>query len=219
MRTVPRLKGLKKWAENELCAGRLMKAPTANQKVDTINRQQPKCYLAWMPSRTDAYGGIVEQDVQSVVPGIIILPKGSYAQHIEEKRFDRYNKVSRPLTLGSTLSIDMLFSVWEPGIRLPGFVDSARNGNADMNLIREGTEEGLFTLLDWMDDCKELLLSTKVIPGTDLYVENEDSIVYSLFTDQSFVVDKRPIYYGFITVTFNGYADTKPDSGTDQLLL
>lgn len=219
MRTVQRLQGLKKWAEKELCEGRLMKAPPADQKVDTINRQEPKCYLGWMPSRMDAAGGMMEPEIHSVVPSIIILPKGSYAQHIEEKRFDRYNKVSRPATLGSTLSIDMLFSVWEPGIRLPGFVESAKSDNADMSLIKEGTEEGLFTLLNWMDDCKEMLLSTKKIPETDLYVENEDSIIYSLYTDQSFVTDKRPIYYGFITVTFNGYADTKPDTDTNQLLL
>ena len=47
---------------------------------------------------------------------------------------------------------------------------------------------------------------------------NEASMVYSLYTDQSFVVDKRPIYYGFVTVNFNCYADEGTNSGIDKLL-
>jgi len=86
-----------------------------------------------------------------------------------------------------------------------------------MSLFVEGTEQGLFTLTDWMDDCIEKLLGAKFIPKTDLFV-NEATMAYSLYTDQSFVVDKRPLYYGFVTVTFNCYAEEGVNNSLDQYL-
>ncbi|MBQ9741371.1 MAG: hypothetical protein IJV91_10615 [Kiritimatiellae bacterium] len=218
MRTVERLQGLKAWAEKNLCKGRTMKAPAANMNIGEIVRQEPRCYLAFAPSRMDSTG-ILQEDPISVCPGIIIMPNASYAKYMEEKRFDRYNNVHRPSLMGSHLSVSILFSVYEPGVRLPGFIDSMdeHGKGLDMSLIMEGTEQGLFTLLDWMDDCKEALLRDKMIPNTDLSVE-EETMMYSLYTDQSYVVDRRPIYYGFINVSFNGYADHGTPS-TDKFLL
>lgn len=216
MRTVPRLQQLKKWAEENLCQGRMMKAPGKHMHVGEIVMQEPKCYLAWMPARPDETGNL-SLDVSHVTPGIIIMPKGSYAKRVEEKRFDRYSNVHRPKELGQELAVDILFSVYEPGIRMPGFIESVEKDQLDMSLIQEGTEEGLFTLLNWMDDCKELLIGQRSIPGTDLSVD-EESIIYSLYTDQSFVVDKRPIYYGFITVGFNGYAEDGHNKTIEQYL-
>lgn len=219
MRTTERLRGLKKWVEENLCAGRVMKAPAPNGAINEIVRQEPRCYLGWAPARKDTTGFLIE-DPSSVSPGIIVMPKQAYAKYMEEKRFDRYNNVHRPSLMGSHLSVDILFSVYEPGTRLPGFIDSAgdRGQGLDMSLIMEGTEQGLMTLVDWMDDCKEALLRDKLIPGTDLSVE-EESITYSLYTDQSYVVDRRPIYYGFVSAVFNGYADQGANPSTNQLLV
>jgi len=219
MRTVERLKGLKKWVETNLCEDRMMKAPGENGSIAEIVRQQPKCYLAWAPMRKDQTGYIID-DTLSVCPGIIIMPNPAYAKYMEEKRFDRYNNVHRPSLMGSHLAVSILFSVYEPGIRLPGFIDSVgeHGQGLDMELIMEGTQEGLFTLLDWMDDCKECLLRDKMIPKTDLSVE-EETITYSLLTDQQYVVDRRPIYYGFINVSFNGYADSGANPSTLEHLL
>ena len=124
---------------------------------------------------------------------------------MEEKRFDRYNNVHRPQEMGQHLAVSILFSVYEPGVRLPGFVDSVgeKGAGLDTSLILEGTEQGLFTLMNWMDDCMEKLLGQKMIPKTDLFVQ-EDTVTYSLYTDQSYVVDRRPIYYGFVNVVFGG---------------
>ena len=218
MRTVERLQGLKAWAEKNLCTGRIMKAPGANMNIGEIARKEPHCYLAFAPSRMDSTG-MLQEDPFGVCPGIIIMPNASYAKYMEEKRFDRYNNVHRPSLMGSHLSVSILFSVYEPGVRLPGFIDSMdeHGKGLDMSLIMEGTEQGLFTLLDWMDDCKEALLRDKMIPHTDLSVE-EETVMYSLYTDQSYVVDRRPIYYGFINVSFNGYADHGTPS-TDKFLL
>ena len=219
MRFSERLTGLKNWTYKELCKGRMMKAPAENMDIGTINRQEPPVYLAWAPARVDKAGNLKEIPL-STVPGILIMPNQTYAKYMEEKRFDRYNNVHRPSMMGSHLSVSILFSVYEPGIRLPGFIDSVGESGQglDMSLMIEGTEEGLFTLLDWMDDCKEGLLRDKMIPGTDLSVE-EETMTSGLYTDQSYVVDRRPIYYGFVNVSFNGYADQGANPSTNQYLL
>lgn len=207
MRFSERLRGLKEWVYSELCKGKQMKAPAANMDIGTIQRQEPPCYLGWAPARVDATGQLQEIPM-STVPGIVIMPNQTYAKYMEEKRFDRYNNVHRPQEMGQHLAVSILFSVYEPGVRLPGFIESVgENGNGlDMSLIMEGTEQGLFTLMNWMDDCMEALLGQKMIPKTDLFVQ-EDSVTYSLYTDQSYVVDRRPIYYGFVNVVFGCYAE------------
>ena len=218
MRTVERLKGLKAWIEKNLCDGRMMKAPPPDGSITDRRQQKPQCYLAWAPSRKDATGFYTDDSI-SVAPGIIVMPRPAYAEYMEEKRFDRYNNVHRPSLIGSHLSVDILFIVYEPGIQLPGFIDSAgENGEQlDMSLIKEGTEEGLFTLLDWMDDCKEALLRDEEIPNTDLMVDKE-TVVTSLYSDQNYVVDRRPLFYGFVSVTFNGYADRGRAPSVDSFL-
>ena len=179
MRTSERLRKLKAWFIRELCEGRMLKAPAPDFDVMKIERKEPECFLAWTPTRPDQYGRIFEEPMQAC-PSIILMPKTAHVKYTEEKRFDRYNNIHRAQELGQTLSIDALFSVYEPGIRMPGFIDSAdERRSLDMTLLREGTEEGLFTLMNWMDDCMEKLLGQKCIPGTDLFV-NESSMVYSL---------------------------------------
>lgn len=217
MRTSERLRKLKKWVEAELCAGRQMKAPAPDMDITKIVRQEPRCYLAWQPTRPDQTGNL-NIDPINVCPGILIMPKAAHAKYVEEKRFDRYNNVHRPQELGQGLSVDILFSVYEPGVRLPGFIDSAESENGlDMSLFMEGTEQGLFTLTDWMDDCIEKMLGSKFIPQTDLFV-NQASMLYSLYTDQSFVVDKRPLYYGFVTVDFSCYAEEGVNNSLENFL-
>ena len=219
MRTHTRLEALKKWLTTELCEGREMKAPAPNMNIGEIVRQEPKVYLAWAPARLDSTGQLRE-DPASVCPGIIVMPNQSYGKYMEEKRFDRYNNVHRPPDMGQHLSVSILFSVYEPGIRLPGFIESVgKNGQGlDMSLIKEGTEQGLFTLVDWMDDCMEALLRDRSIPGTDLFLE-ENTMTYSLYTDQSYVTDRRPIYYGFINVTFGCYASEGVNSEVKNMLI
>lgn len=218
MRFTERLTGLKNWITKELCEGREMKAPAPNMNIGEIVRQEPRCYLAWAPARIDQTGKMREDPV-SVVPGILVMPNQAYAKYMEEQRFDRYNNVHRPSNMGQHLSVSILFSVYEPGVRLPGFIDSMdENGQGlDMSLIMEGTEEGLYTLMNWMDDCMSKLLAQKMIPKTDLWVE-ETTMTYSLYTDQSYVVDRRPVYYGFVNVSFGCYADEGPNPSIDQYL-
>ena len=187
-----------------------MKAPGERNDIRDVREQEPRCFLAWQPTRPDR-SGFRESDPFSVCPSILIMPNAGHFKYVEERRFDRYKGIHRPQELGDTLNVSILFSVYEPGVRLPGFKDD--NGNVDMTRIIEGTEQGLFTLLDWMDDLQQALLATKIIPHSDLFL-SEETGVRSLYTDQSFVVDKRPIYYGFINVEFKCYAD---DGGTTTI--
>lgn len=218
MRFSERLTGLKNWTYKELCKGRMMKAPAENMDIGTINRQEPPVYLAWAPARVDKAGNLKEIPL-STVPGILIMPNQTYAKYMEEKRFDRYNNVHRPQEMGQHLAVSILFSVYEPGVRLPGFVDSVgeKGAGLDTSLILEGTEQGLFTLMNWMDDCMEKLLGQKMIPKTDLFVQ-EDTVTYSLYTDQSYVVDRRPIYYGFVNVVFGCHANEGYNPDIEKLL-
>lgn len=218
MRTRERLQGLKAWCIKNLCEGRKMKAPPPNMDLTQIIRKEPSCYLGWAPARLNENGQFQTEAV-NVCPGILIMPNQAYGKYTEEKRFDRYNNIHRPQEMGQHLSVSILFSVYEPGIRLPGFAESAgeQGQGMDMSLILEGTEQGLFALVDWMDDCMVALIGQKEIPHTDLAVE-EDSITYSLYTDQNYVVDRRPIYYGFVNVTFLGYAEEGKDPDYEKFL-
>lgn len=218
MRFTERLRGLKQWAYHELCEGRVMKAPAANMDIGTIQRQEPPVYLAWAPARMDSTGNLQEIPL-STVPGILIMPNQTYAKYMEEKRFDRYNNVHRPQEMGQHLAVSILFCVYEPGIRLSGFIESVgeKGQGLDTSLLLEGTEEGLFTLMNWMDDCMEKLLGQKMIPHTDLFVQ-EETVTYSLYTDQQYVTDRRPIYYGFVNVVFSCHAEEPYNPEIERLL-
>ncbi len=208
MNTYARLKGLRDLLYGRLCSGREMKAPGPQGDLTEIVTQEPGCYIGFAPGRMDRTGYQPAQDVTSAVPSIIIMPSRSYADYMEEKRFDRYNNVKRPQDLGQHLSVCILFQIYEPGVRLPGFAAGAdeTGRGLDMTKFMEGTEQGMMTLLDWMDEAKALLIGMDTVPGTDLFLYRE-SAVYSPYEDQNYIVDRRPIFIGYINVDFGCYAE------------
>lgn len=216
MRTVERLRKLQRWTYDTVCRGREMKTPAPNMDVRQIARQEPKVFLAYQPMRPDDSNFTGEIDPLNVSPGIIIAPTFGYLKYMEEQRFDRYNDVHRPKEMGQSLCCQVLFFVYEDGIRLPGFVESANSGAYDMSLMAEGTQDGLETLLNWMDDFKDALLSQKTIPDTDMFL-NEAECQYGLYSDQKFVADRRPAFIGMVTVTFQCHADEYNDEVTKLL--
>ena len=218
MRTFERLRKMKAWFEKELCEGRELKAPVPTQgntyapSITDFTRTEPRVFLAWQPMRPNEPGKADASDPYSVCPAITIMPVSGYVRYVQEKRFDRYQKVHRPQEMGQSLTVQILFSVYEPGVRMPGFADGYDAKNPDMSLLKDGTEPGLMTLVNWMDDCMELLLRERTVPGTDLVLE-DDTMTYSLYSDQAYVVDRRPLYYGFVNAEFKGYADAGSDHG------
>ena len=227
MRTWERLRKMKDWLDAELCEGREYKCPVPTQapsyapSITDFTRTRPSVFLAWQPMRPNEPGRVDSSDPYSVCPAITIMPVSGHARYVQEKRFDRYQKVHRPQEMGQSLNVQILFSIYEPGERLPGFADSMETPKPDMYLLKDGTEPGLCTLVNWMDDAMELLLRERRVPGTDLVLE-DDTMTYSLFTDQAYVVDRRPLYYGFVNAEFMGYASPGNDHGfrtrVDRLL-
>ena len=227
MRTWPRLRETKKWVYEELCKGREYKAPVNNQVdgygpvIYDTTRAEPRVFLAWQPMRPDDPGSIISQDPYNIAPSITIMPTQGSIRNMEEERFDRYSGIHRPKDMGQTLGMQFLFTIYEPGIRMPGLEESLKSDHPDMSLLKDGTEAGLQTLVDWMDDLIELVLRERNVPNTDLILKEESSI-YSLYTDQNYIRDMRPYYFGFVTINWNGYANYGSDHGArsriDKLL-
>ena len=209
MRTGTRLTRLQKWTYNTVCKGRKMKIPPPHMDITKYNEPgEPSVFLGYAPMRMDETGTLVKPDPLYVAPAITLMLDSSAAAYMEDKRFDRYNNVHRPKAYGQQVNIQALFTVYEDGVRMPGFIDRVEKDpeDFDMSLIKEGTSEGFLTLLDWMDDFKDALIEAGCIPNTDMMV-NEESIVYTLREDQKYMTDNRPMYNGFVNVQFMCYVE------------
>lgn len=229
MRSWERLRKMKAFYQKELCEGRSFKSPKPQTGknaqygplITDFTMAEPRVFLGWQPMRPDEPGKVFPDDPTSVCPAITIMPSPSLVRYVEEHRFDRYNNIHRPQEMGQSLIVSMLFTIYEPGIRMPGFVESLESGKPDMSLLKDGTEEGVMTVMEWMDDAKELILRERHIPGTDLVLE-DDNMVYGFYTDQQYIADRRPLYYGYINVEWKCHADTGNDHGkptaADRLL-
>lgn len=216
MRTRQRLLGLQEFIEAQVCRGREMKSPASDYDVTKVVYREPRCYLAWAPMKDENAGWT--EDMLNVCPSVLVMPLQSNAQLVEEKRFDRYNNIHRGQEMGQTLGVQILFSVYEPGIRLPGVMDDGEENRIEPERILDGTTEGLFTLTDWMDELMEALLRERHIPGTDMFLDRS-TMTYSLYNNSDGVVDKRPIYYGYLTAYFYGYADSNGINQTIEDLI
>lgn len=212
--TRERMLALKAWITKELCKGRLMK--TEGENVLEVKWQEPRCYCGFWPAWPER-DGAMDRVVANTIPGILIMPGVGNVMYVEEKRFDRYNNVRRPKELGQSFPVTLLFAVYEDGIREPGYIPAMEDGAPRNDLRLDGTEEGMFALSDWIDECKAKLLAVRHIPGADLAV-NTDSMTYGLYEDQNFMVDKRPIYYGTLVVAFDTYAADWGESALENAL-
>lgn len=220
MRTTERLDRFAEWTYEKVCKGRTMKTPASGMDFSKIEKAEPRVYIGYFPMRPD----ITEDHAQWIsdelytVPSILIMPTHSNVKYMEEKRFDRYSGINRPQELGQGLNCQVLFTVYEDGVRKPGFIDKLeQEGVYDLTLVREGTRDGLYTLLNWIDDFKAALLGEKLIPKTDLFLIEADT-TYGLYSDQKYIADKRPLFYGFVNVAFQCYADETQNELIEKLL-
>lgn len=186
---------------------------TQGKDIADIARIEPQVHIVYDPARLN---------MQKLTPGILIMVNPGKAKYEEEKRFDRYSGIRRPQSMGQELSVSVLFSVYDAGTRERGFVDSYEKGKPNYSLVTEATEEALQTLLDWMDEFKQNLINCARIPRSDLAVDPE-TIGWNLYSDQNYNTDKRPLYYGFVDVLFNCYADdgsarTIQNSGIEETI-
>lgn len=221
MRTTERLDKFAEWTYAKLCKGRKMKSPASGMDFTKIEKVEPKVYVGYFPMRPEETDDGQQWQMPNelyTAPSILIMPTNSYVKYQEEKRFDRYSGIHRPQELGQGLNCHVLFSVFEDGVRMPGFIDKLeQTGTYDLTLVREGTRDGLYTLLNWIDDFKAALLGEKFIPGTDLFLD-EAEMTYGPNSDQKYISDKRPMYYGFVNVAFSCYADETQNKTIEKLL-
>lgn len=229
MRDWERLTKMREWMRKELCEGKRFKIPVPKTGKNGVygpdiidfTEGEPRVFIGFQPLRPDEPGKYDPTDPYSVCPAITIMPGASLVRNTPEHRFDRYNHIIRSQDMGQSCNVQILFSIYEPGVRLPGFAHSYEEGSPDLGLLQDGTDEGLAALLNWMDDAKELLLRERSVPGTDLMLD-DDNLIRALYTDQEYVVDRRPLFHGFLNVQFKGFASKGADRGTrsriDRLL-
>ena len=212
-----RLEKLKAWVYQTMCQGREMKSPARDGDITKIRYAEPGAYMAYFPAFGDKSG--TRKASENTAPSILIMPDRGYSENEEEKLFDRYANIHREQRIGRNVKVCLLFSVWEPGIRLPGFAESGdqEGRGLDMTLIEEGTEQGFYTLCDWMDEAERLLLGTKVIPDTDLTLVDEE-MEYGPFMDQNYIVDKRNVFYGMISANFKCTSPRAANEAIEALL-
>lgn len=173
-----------------------MKAP--GESLGDIIYRRPEIYTAFYPDRTPAASMRAESGAYSA-PSILMMLAPSNARNMEPERFDRRDGIIRPMDLGGKLGISLLFSVYEPGVRQPGF-----DGN-DPDLIADPGAEGFFTVTDWMDEVSAALIAAQNVPGSDLFLW-EGSLTYSPYMEGGYISDTRPIYYGIMNMVFGHYA-------------
>lgn len=198
MLTRQRLEALKEWLYDKTCVGREMKAP--GKGINDIKYVTPQVYVGYYPARPTRNMQAPSNTMDNAsAPAILIMLTPSQAKNMEEERFDRYNNIHRPKEFGGKLNVMLLFSVYEPGTRLPGF-----DGNDPKGIVDESTT-GFYELTDWMDDVQRALVTVKSIPGTDMYVW-DNTITYGPYIDGDYLADRRPYFYGTISLTFGYYA-------------
>lgn len=207
MLTSARIEAVRAWCEEELCNGRTMKSPGKGGKATEVQYVKPRAFAGFQPRRRGR-----EQEMFSVAPSITIMLAPSQAMRDREKRFDKYSGIHRANELGATMALQFLFTVYEPGDRNEDF---AQTGSYDD--IEEPGAMGYYLLLDWMDELRELLMGVGTIPKTDLAV-NTGEVYYAPFMSENTVVDRRPVYNGFVTAEFNTYVGGAPNERVRDLL-
>lgn len=219
MRTYARLQALQRWTWERVCKGRRMKTEPPDRQITNWQEPvEPQVFIAYAPKRYDESLEELVEQAKSTAPSITIMPVGGNVRYVEEKRFDRYNNVHRLQDFGQQLNVQVLFTVYEDGVRLPGFIDKYEETDEfDLSLVREGTQDGLQTLLDWMNDFNNGLLTQHIIPDSDLILD-ESNFVYGMRSDQKYIADTRPLYYGLVNVNFECVADSGEDPEIAELL-
>ena len=203
MRLIAELDALKDWTKETVCKGKLFKSPGSDANVHNVVYTEPEVFVGYYPTRPDNTG-FYSGSIVNTAPSILLMPDIIYEKNNEEQRFDRYAHISRPKQAGKLVNIQALFVVFEDGIRLPDYdpiTDEKGNRAIDLTKIREGTHDGVGLLLNWMDEYAEALLGREMIPGTDMTLL-ENTLRYSMISDQKYVNDKRPLFYGLMEFGF-----------------
>lgn len=182
-----RLRGLKKWLNENACQGREMKAQCKDDLVVVYREPYVKLLLF-----TDAEG---VPEAEQGAPCILILMKESGTRDMEQ-RFDRYNDLKRPKLMAGMLSIQLVFVTYDPGHRTE---ESQENQKYDE--IQANEEEAYLAVLDWAEETMNKLIEMGTVPGTDLMVSETD-LRCGPMMQYGTLLDRRPLYYAVVEGVF-----------------
>lgn len=190
-----RLIRLGEWVRDTCCEGMMLKTLARAQGKDEVKLIRPRCFVGnFYPTGT-------ESDPYNVSPSILVMFAGGNGSGETMKYMDNRNSVKRPKEIAQTLEVQLIHSVYEP-IKRP-----VSKGNTDMP-FSECIDEGSLVLQDWMEQTMAHLIGADSIPGTDLFIQPE-TVRWEPLKEDGAVADRRPIYLGVVTVTFE--TETRQD--------
>lgn len=207
MTTKERLEAVRRYVYEKVCVGRSMRTPGHDRTIDSVGFVEPRVYIGYYPTKPPPNTMPVD-----AAPSILIMFQDHKAKDTLEQRFDRYAGIKRPAELGAKLSLQFLFTVYEPQLRGIEFAQTRKVG-----ALEEYTEDGLFEATTWADELQGWLMGDRMIPDSDLYVM-EETLVMGPHSDQGFQADYRPYYNIVLYATFGCYTDRKPNETIQQLL-
>lgn len=212
MRNRQRLERLREWTFTRCCEGRSMKTPVARGSDYDIAWAEPRCFLGsyppWAQNPREEY---------KVAPSILILTGGGLAAGETDEYIDSRSGISRPKDIGATLTVQLIHALYEPGERTGVRKDDGRADPREALQRNEEADEGHLALIDWMDDTMAALIGADAIPDTDLIV-NRKTVGFELLKENGALADRRPLYLGFVTVTFSALTRADDNPIIDDLL-
>lgn len=190
-----------------------MKTPVLRGKDYDIEYKEPECFLG------NYYPMMVSnvKEPYKIAPSILIMTGGGLAAGETEEYLDSRQGISRPKEVGATLNVQLIHVIYDPGERTGVLKE---DGSADPHEAFKWDnerDEGSLFLMDWMDDTQAALLGADSIPGCDLIVKRS-TVGWEPLKENGAVADRRPLYLGFVSVTFEAPTREKDNDIINDLL-
>lgn len=195
---------LRDWVYENCCKGRQMKTPVPRGRDYDVKWAEPNCFGG------DNYPARARdiKNPYSVAPSILITGV-SFKPYAETSEYlDSRQKVSRPKNVGSTITLNLIHAVYDPGERMTVRQKENAQGEPiqdgdphEMLLTDEAMDTGSMILWQWMEDTASAIHAALSIAGMTV---KDDSIIIEPLTENESVSDRRPVYFGVVQVTLIG---------------
>lgn len=212
-RTRERLEALGRWVHENCCKGRSMKVPVLRGKDYDVEYGEPKCFLGnYYPLMVSS-----AKEPYKIAPSILIMTGGGLAAGETEEYLDSRQGISRPKEVGATLNVQLIHVLYDPGERTGKRTDDGKAFPHEAIRWDDEKDEGSLQLMDWMDDTQAALLGADSIPGCDLIVKR-GTVGWEPLKENGAVADRRPLYLGFVSVTFEAPTHEEDNDIINDLL-
>lgn len=210
-----RLLALKEFVYETVCKGKQFKTQGFNERGGAddykVEYKEPEVFIGLYP-RNKNRNSNERNDPSRVAPSVLIIPRLNYSGKFKEARFDNYEGINRSKEIAGVFSVQFLFCMYDTGKR-----------NADTSITRkaedieDNTEQAVLNLIGWIEELSKQIMGLSQIPNTDLFVY-KDSVCWSTLNSDDSVADHRPLYYGYLTVSFGHKTNKVNDKKIEELL-